>query len=253
MTDPAKPDDPREFDAFLDGTLGEHELQAWTERVEGDTELRAEQRQQAEIDKALRRLFPVAEPSAAHLEEVESTARAASAFPSHGGVRIWLAAAALLAAVSLVGWWNFYRDQRSTPHFQPQPLARIFNETVRDGFQPYYECRDDERFAAIFWRRQGQALQLASMPDGTRMLGLSYPGGLSRETTAMLCRVDEEPVMVFVDRLQADWAGASQVDANSPFRVYREERDGLVFYEVSRLDVPRVTEYLSPAENKRRP
>lgn len=76
------------------------------------------------------------------------------------------------------------------------------------------------------------------------MLGLSYPGGLSRDTTAMLCMVDESPVMVFVDRAAADSELAAQVASDSEINVFRSERDGLVMYEVSELETPRAMEFL---------
>jgi hypothetical protein len=79
------------------------------------------------------------------------------------------------------------------------------------------------------------------------MLGLSYPGGLSRDTTAMLSEVEGEPVMVFVDRASADFAGAA-MDADPALNVFRDERDGLVFYEVTPLDSPQMTALLRAAE-----
>ncbi len=77
------------------------------------------------------------------------------------------------------------------------------------------------------------------------MLGLSYPGGLSRNTTAMLCEVDEQPVMVFVDRLGKDEEVADrQAVPSIEWNVFRSVRDGLVFYEVLPFEVLRVAKYL---------
>jgi hypothetical protein len=77
------------------------------------------------------------------------------------------------------------------------------------------------------------------------MLGLSYPGGLSRDTTAMLCKVDGKPVMVFVDRPSKDQPLAVE-HADAKTHVFRQERDGLVFYEVTPLDGPKVAGAMVP-------
>ena len=79
------------------------------------------------------------------------------------------------------------------------------------------------------------------------MLGLSYAGGLSRDTTAMLCRVDGQPVMVFVDRLANDLPLAWAND-KSGVHVHRVVRDGLVFYEVTPYESDRVIDYLVPED-----
>ena len=84
------------------------------------------------------------------------------------------------------------------------------------------------------------------MPPGSRMLGLSYAGGLSRDTTAMLCDVDAQPVMVFVDRIAADRPDLVQSDED--VHVFRSKRHGLVFYEVTPFQHARVVEYLLPSE-----
>jgi hypothetical protein len=131
-------------------------------------------------------------------------------------------------------------------------VAEVYRETVANGFDPYYECRDDERFAATFEQRQGIVLHLAAMPAGKGMLGLSYPGGLSRDTTAMLCRVDDQPVMVFVDRVENDQEDAGE-NSDASLRVQREVRDGLVFYEVAPQGTASVLEYLVSGEPKAGP
>jgi hypothetical protein len=88
------------------------------------------------------------------------------------------------------------------------------------------------------------------MPAGSRMLGLAYTGGLSRETTAMLSYVDDQPVMVFVDKAQNDLHDVAAPDGK--LNVFREERDGLVFYEVTPLGESKMTPLLAPLPNEPR-
>ena len=95
--------------------------------------------------------------------------------------------------------------------------------------------------------RQGQGLLLANMPEGSKMVGLTYCGGISRYTTTMLARVNGSPVMVFVDRASADTHPASPSE-ESGLHLFRKEAGPLVFYELTPLDRPRVMDYLYPAD-----
>jgi hypothetical protein len=60
----------------------------------------------------------------------------------------------------------------------------------------------------------------------------------------MLCRVDDQPVMVLVDRALTDLPIAQRNDDPS-LKVFREERDGLVFYEITPFDEARVIDRLA--------
>jgi hypothetical protein len=207
---------------------------------------------QRQIDNRLRELFQADHKASARITGMLPVARAsqgsgADVRPATSR-RHWLAACAALAAslaIAFIGLRAIKTDSRA-PRFVARPLADVYRDLVADGFEPYYECREADRFADTFQRRQGQPLQLLPLPAGAVMLGLSYPGGLSRDTTAMLCRVEGQPVAVFVDRLAADGSFAlEQTDAK--VHVFRSERDGLVFYEVGPLEAPRVMQSLAPA------
>jgi hypothetical protein len=176
-------------------------------------------------------------------------ARAKDVSPAKRPARIWWATAAAAAAAALA--WALVgaplqRGGIEAPLFAARPLVDIYCAAVAEGFQPYYECREADRFAETFARRQGAPLKLLPLARGAQMLGLSYPGGLSRDTTAMLCRVDGKPVMVFIDRASADKPQATE-HADGSLHVFREERDGLVFYEVTPLARPHATASLARA------
>ena len=135
-------------------------------------------------------------------------------------------AASLLAFVT----WQQLADGPPKVIFRPVPLTQIYQQTVEQGFAPYYECRDVARFAATFQKRQGRPLWLIHPPQGVRMLGLSYDG-FTREATSMLGSVEEKPVMVFVDKVEHDRPELAHEAAG--LRVFREAKYGLVFYEVT--------------------
>jgi hypothetical protein len=194
-----------------------------------------------EIEASLRRQFPVA---TAPPRQVEEVVVAASHIPKSSRWRTWGVAGA--AALLLMAFaWGQRASRVVSPFFEPAPLVALYQEAVAQGFEPYYECEDPDRFAAVFAKRQGLPLRLETMPQGSRMLGLSYPGGLSRDTTAMLCEVDGQPVMVFVDRLDADEQVEGIAADADGLRVFRSELADLVVYEVTPLEEPRAASFLT--------
>jgi len=241
----------QELDAYLDGLLEPAERAAFEQRLRAHPELEQQVDQFAELDARVKSLFPavqVSENQVAELIGEDSSYQQPFAIsnvqrssPSMAIRVAMVGLAAVLAWVLVV--WQLSAPPAQTPHFEPQPVASVYQEVLDNGFEPYYECRDDKRFADTFLRRQGQALSLATLPEGSRMLGLSYAGGMSRETTAMLCRVEGEPVVVFVDQLEKDLPLAIKHDP-SIAKVHRVVRDGLVFYEVTPFDDARVIEHL---------
>lgn len=244
--------DPQ-LEAYLDGLLSGPERMAFEESFRSDPVRREQVELQSRIDASLARLHPTSGTSPAHLAELAAQFNAApEKAPAHRQMAPWIlgiAAAAAVAAVLLA--WRPFGTGHSAPFFQPQPVAQLYAQAVDSGFTPYYKCDEADRFAAVFDRRQGQPLRLLPLPEGIEMLGISYPGGLSRNSTAMLCRVDGQPVMVLVDRVQVDQPSAMQNDDPAIY-VFREERDGLVLYEVTPFDSARVIEHLAIAEGRSR-
>ena len=144
-------------------------------------------------------------------------------------------AASLLLCVGL-GTWMLGQSGQAEPYFRPRALAVLYQETKDHGFRPYYHCKDDKRFAETFQQRLGQPLALSDMPQGTRMLGISYPGGISRNTTAILGVVDGNSVMVFVDETKNRGQVIKSIDEGSNLNVFSVEKNGLIFCEVTPLD-----------------
>ncbi len=198
------------------------------------------------FDESLIRTF-AARPLGEHrvdeiVRRVELAAKAKTKNRQYNRI-IRFAIAASLIGVAAFSIWIFASNFKSDPFFEPRPLVAIYQETVGRGFKPYYECHDMERFAKVFAQRQKQPLTLKPLADGSRMLGLSYLGGLSRETTAMLAEVDGQAVIVFVDRITNDQPEFGQSSIEIGINVFREKINGLVFYEVSPFPKSRLTSF----------
>lgn len=246
------PYDPR-LEAYLDEVMSEEERLAFEAELAVNPQLAVEVTLQSRLNASLVRLFPHVVVPVTHITAVERQLGPTLRIETAASERPrwpWLVGIASAAAAALLVFalGEFNSESGRTAHFAPKPLTQIFAKTVEEGFEPYYECKDEVRFAETFAHRQGVPLRLAKLPVGTMMKGLSYPGGLSRETTAMLGEVDGTNVMVFVDRAENDQAIAVQ-NSDPQLRVFREERAGLVFYEVTPLEMPRMTQYLQVADD----
>lgn len=240
------------LEAYLDGVMAQEDRVAFAAELRRNPQLAEAVAAQARLDSALVRMFPAAVPSPQHLAALERHLALATRSGETAALRMnwpWFvgiasAAATVFLAIAL---WSSWKRPGMEPYFAPTPLAQVYRATVEQGFEPYYECRDDDRFAETFATRQGIALRLTKMPLGSMMKGLSYPGGLSRQTTAMLCDIEGQPVMVFVDREENDRALAAK-NSDPHLQVFRTQRDGLVFYEVTPLDKPTMTDHMILAE-----
>lgn len=244
MTSPSEQPDSSKLDAYLDRALPADERDAMKRELDVSPELRAAVELQGRIDESLRRSFAPSKPPAELLSRLSD---AAGVQPPAKPRSRWLKIAAVAIAATIV-WavvgWQFFAGRFKTPNYDPNtPLETIYATSVADGFKPKWVCDDPHEFASTFQTRQGQPLLLADLPPGTKMAGLAYFGGLSRYTTAMLARVDGQPVLVFVDKASADTHPA-EPSATSGLHLFRKELGPLVLYELTPLDHPSVMDYL---------
>lgn len=164
------------------------------------------------------------------------------AFPQQ---RAFLIVAALAASilVAFVGF-RFLTKPSDGVIFNRQPLAIVYDDLVTRGFEPYYLCDDPKRFREIMQHRHGQSLALNDRGNQL-MLGLSYPGGWTSETTAILFRLDGEPVVIFVDS-QPFPEDEPKLDGKVNIRV--KELPGIFMVEVSPVSESILDTISKPAE-----
>ena len=257
-----------ELEMYLDDMLSEGDREAFLKKCDPD-QLKQAQATQDRIDNSLRSMFQFDPLNTAQSQELTRKAfendssilsdssvlsddKSSSAVKlkenesNSAGRRfvITVLAASILGIIG-GGMLLMNGDLPTDPEFKNRAVALLYKEKVQSGFIPYYHCEDPQRFKDTFEFRLGKKVQLAEseMPEGTRMLGLSYLGGTSDRSTAMLGEVDGNQVIVFVDRSSADLPDVSTEGTNG-LNVFVVERDGLVFAEVSPLPESKMIQYL---------
>ena len=249
------------LEMYLDGMLSEKDREAFLETCDPD-ELKQAQATQDQIDNSLRSMFQFdsldlvqvqdltrkafeSESSSVDQPSPDVTLKENESNSAGRRLVITVLAASILGIIG-GGMWLLNHKPRVGPVFNTAPVALLYQETVEAGFEPYYNCEDLQRFKNTFEFRLGKKVQLAEseMPEGTRMLGVSYLGGTSRDGTAMLGEVDGHRVIVFVDRSSAGQPDVS-TEGTEGLNVFVVERDGLVFAEVSTLPESKMIQYLS--------
>jgi hypothetical protein len=241
--------DRSNLDAYLDDVLSASERAQMTREISVSRELQAEVELQSRIDESLRRSFSPATVPEELLAKLQGSPTPDRNAPRSHRRRLTLAVTALAAMLvwGVLGW-QYLASRTRAPRYNPNaPLATIYESQLAAGFRPKWVCDDDREFASTFLTRQGQGLLLGAMPRGSKMVGLTYCGGISRYTTTMLARVGDAPVMVFVDRVSADTHPRLPPDERK-LHLFRKELGSLVLYELTPLEQPRVMDYLYLAD-----
>lgn len=263
--------DPQDnLDRLLDGLMSQEERAQFLQTADS-AEVETASNLQAEIDDSLRRMiggFSIdsaevekqfltsvdhPEPQATQQDPLPSPDQppSPSPLPNPGpSRRQWLSLA--LASCLLIGLGVGVWSQLDRPSVEPvdsiRQVAMVYHEKISDGFRPYYVCDDPVRFAETFQCKVGQRLALATMPAERKMLGLSYLGGISRETVAMLSEVEGKPVIVFVDRQDKPGLEEALQCDDPDLNVFVERKHGLVFLEVTPHASAKIIEYFQVAQ-----
>jgi len=243
-------------DRYLDNLMSPTERADFDRRLAAAPELMAEVQRQRSVDAVLRHYAKPPSPEvvlAAIRHHIEAGERAGGAVGETPGPRLglrpgWrrLAVAAVLL-LGLLGAWQVYRALTPTSgNYDPGPhrtLVQAYQATVDKGFHSDWTCRDDAEFALTFFDQFGQMLSMnPPLPDHTLALGLEYYDILSRKTIGMLTRVSEQPVMIFIDRLENDKQAVPPIEEGK--HIFRRELGDLVLYEVTPLNHPGLLHHL---------
>lgn len=277
---------PDALDAYLDGLLEGEELSAFENRLEQDPKLREQVDRQRHIDKSLKRIY--AESAGGDIvtgvsaggsgssvmnrvtEAVDAMAARASdsaaslAGSSPGSWRLFSRRGLSIAAILVLGAlsiWNivdqlpglFSSSEQKIDRYAAKPwrnMATVYAEAVETGFAPDWVCETDRIFADTFQDQLGQKLLLGPTPAGVAAVGLSYTNTITDLTICLLARVDEQPVIVFIDRAErdGDHRGADQLlPEGSGLKLFSRQIGTLVLHELTPLAEPKVlASFLEP-------
>jgi hypothetical protein len=252
------------IERYLDGEMPAEERAAFEKRAQREPALASDVKIQRELDASLRRLLAMPDASPAR-ELIASVVNAttpvarretASAELVRAGVagRIrpatsswtrWVAAAAIVAIVAGTAWfaWDLLRPPDITIVIHP-PIspADYYHAKVNSGFKPAWKCENDQQFAGSFIGQLGTPVLLKALPAGVAAGGLDYCTTFTPSTVGLLGSVNDQKVVVLIDKLAKD--KPVSVPAESGLHLFRREFDGLVAYEVTPLNEPRILDFL---------
>ena len=247
-----RPLDDGRLEAYLDHQLSPEEAQQFEQRLRDDPALREQLSLARDLDASLRRTFPDRAASAESIERVRDAATSATKVQRPASTQRRKLVVAVLAATvgaTMAGWQllNSGLLKKDRP-YRLVTFEQIYDNAVNSGFKPTWLCEDDREFIETFEKRQGQGLRLAKLPSNMKMAGLAYIGGVTAQTTTLMMWVDGQPVMVFVETKDRD-RPKEPPSWSSGLNLFRREKLGLVFYELSPLDESRIIDLLEPADS----
>jgi len=252
-----------QLERFLDGLMTPEEAAVFSKSIEPDQRGHAMELQ-SQVDDSLKRLVSQFQLDERKIEQQFLDAHGPSTSIDHSssfgysappvaaqsvGNSRWIGlaiAASLMLALGL-GMW-FAGSKLVNPVDEPRQVAMVYQEKIDRGFLPYYICDDPDRFARNFEDKLGQPLALSEMPADRSMVGISYLGGVSRDTVAMLAKVKDEKVIVFVDQEGKPGIEEAIESSNDDLNVFVERKFGLVFVEVTPLESAGMIEHFELAK-----
>lgn len=256
--------DARELlDAYLDGMLSGDQLARFERALAADSALRAEVDSQRSINNALVKMFDapagfklrnrtpgagtvtIEAPKPAPALKLGGTpadAPPARTVTVPRGIRpFWAAAAAIVLVGGAAMYYTGVIDPAAwlTGGQKFVAAADVYERKVRTGFNPDWVCETDEQFLQNTTDMFGKALLVRSTQD-VKVVGWSYYEPVLSEITAiLLTTVDDQKVIVVMDKLANDHT-LKPPPASSGLKQFRQEFGGVVMYELTPFDKPRV-------------
>jgi hypothetical protein len=232
------------IEGYLDGSLSADDRALFEARLERDPALRSELELQTRIDGSLGRLFEYRGHSAPAVPP-ESTSKSFK-------IRVWvpIAAAAAIVLIGVVVWLARPAPQPQYKIPRPQPVAfglrNHYRAEVHNGFVPMAVCTTPEAFEAWVQQNYGTPLRPTETPEGVQFVGWNYTNLISSYTGILLARVDGQPVIVAMDK--AELQTQPPTEGSGTEHIFSKEVDGLVLYEVTPFEEPRILPLLAVAK-----
>ncbi|MFG0283871.1 MAG: anti-sigma factor family protein [Phycisphaerales bacterium JB039] len=223
------------LERYFDGDLPQQQRR----QLEADPEARSRIALQRQIDAGLRDIFSAGVPDAGSIP-IESARRARGDL---SWARLALYAAVIVILAGAGFWFRHSISQRNTFNPMRSP-ERIYDRLVRAGFEPEFVCEPGPEFVAAVADRFGEGLDIEPAA-GVRVIGWAYDSDrpaagsaytgtiLSEDMLILMAYVQEQPVIVLMDRLEAD--DRPRLAPGSDLHQFRRRLDDFVLYEVTPL------------------
>lgn len=241
------------LEAYLDGRLEGGELARFEMALASDPSLITRLEAARRIDQSLRRLAP-----ALPIELPEALPSAPKPAPSIAGKirRTYLVIAAAAAIILAAGIWYLVAKPPAPidkPRLAtPTTATGFYLQLASHGYKPAWRCNTDAEFVDFLDKRFGDAFLVRSSPT-LAVIGWAYAERTVGEATAaLLTKVGDDKVMLFVDTLGDDHAPPPPEPATG-LRIFRAEVGKLVVYEISPRSEPSVLPMLEHVTPKSAP
>jgi anti-sigma factor RsiW len=160
------------------------------------------------------------------------------------GWRRWVgyAVAAMIGIVGVVWWSNSVPDPEAR---RVLTAGEVMAATMEGGFKPTFVCKDDAEFVATVKNRFGKGLLLAST-ETISVLGWAYSDTyaadiVSKNTLVLMAKVEGREVLMFMDRAPGEHV-LKAGNVPTGYRLFTKTHCGLVLYELTPFDSPRLIE-----------
>ncbi|MCH8825235.1 MAG: hypothetical protein IH984_17200 [Planctomycetes bacterium] len=230
------------LDAYLDGEMEQKQREEFQKILAEDENLRAELELQQKIDDGLGRLFtPTSKDNVAEIlgdskMNLPHDAKASTKGSGIFTVRRFAAAAAI--AGGIFGSWLTFNALKPTSinRLQWQSIEAVYAQAQANQVEVWL-CEDEAEFADVFKNGYDQPLVLPfDTPQGIEVVGLAYRFTISRYTICLLSTVNDEPVLVLIDRVEA--GARPSLSQKSALRLFEKRVGKLVLYEVTPWQEP---------------
>lgn len=230
------------LNAYLDGDMEPKQREEFQQILAEDDNLRAELELQQKIDDGLVRLFTPSSKVSIAVSLADSHMKLShDSETSTKGSRIFLArrfAAAAAIAGGIFGSWLIWDSLKptSTNRAQWQSIEAVYAQAKAEQVEVWF-CEDEAEFADVFKDGYDQPLVLPfDTPPGIEVVGLAYRFTISRYTICLLSTVNNEPVIVLIDRIEA--GARPSLDQTSNLRLFEKRVGKLILYEVTPWQKP---------------
>lgn len=224
------------LNAYIDDKMEPNQRKEFQQRLAEDKNLRAEFELQQKIDEGLLRLF-----SPSSNEHVSKILANSNVGQSNNNNRIFAVrrfAAAAAIALGIFGSWLTFNALKQTGPDRPQwqSIAAIYSQAKADQIEVWL-CEDEAEFIDVFKNGFDQPLVLPfDTPQDIEVVGLAYRFAISRYTICLISKVNDEAVVVLIDRIEA--GPRPQLDNTSNLRLFEKRVGRLVLYEVTPWQEP---------------